>query len=206
MSTYFNISLRREEPDRYDQNREINTLIQKNFKDSVSKFLENPYPVYDYSGEDDFNREWNSPKNKDIPYSSSTLGESGCAVYVFHQGLRYRKGSIPSIEQLAQILAENGYYEPGKGTWHCLFDHWGLRRASNIKEIFDTLDIKELPLITILVSNQLYPVSKSGSGSHFVNIVGVTQNGFLIDDPNKENRLFLEFERVLPSVQVAWLW
>lgn len=205
-SAYFGIPPRRETPERYDLNREINTLIQKGFKDSVSKFLANPYQVFDYAVNEDFEREWNSDDNKDVPYGSSTLGESGCAVYAFHQGLRYRNGSVPRISNLACILAEEGYYEPGKGTWHNLFDHWGLRRASDIKEVFDAFDVKEFPLVTVLVSNKLYPPSKSSSGSHFVNLVGLVHGGFLIEDPSRKNRLHLDFNKILPAIQIAWIW
>lgn len=205
-STYFSIPPRRETPERYDLNREINNLIQKGFKDSISNFLSNPYPVYDYAVKEDFDREWNSDKNINVPYGSSTLGESGCAVYAFHQGLRYRNGSVPLISDLARTLAEEGYYEPGKGTWHNLFDHWNLRRASDIKEVFDALDVKEFPLITVLVANKLYPASKSNSGSHFVNIVGLVHEGFLIEDPSRKNRLHMRFEKILPAVQIAWIW
>ena len=208
MCTTFHIIPRRENPQRYDRNKKINSLIQKSFEDSISEFLEAPYPVYGGVIADDVFREWNSSKNKDIPYSSSTLGQSGCAVFTFHQGLRYSTKSVPTISTLAHVLASEEYYEPGKGTWHNLFDHWGLRRASDIKEVFDyfMLTIKERPIVTVLVSNKDYPYSESGVGSHFINLVGLTCKGFLIDDPNQEDRLFLEFKKILPAIHIAWIW
>lgn len=208
----FLINDRKESHERYEANRSINELIEKSFKASVQDFLQTPsnYTVRYSTTHYDRLREWNSPGNSIIPYASTHLGTSGCAIFVFHQGLRLQRvqlGFDPvPLAFLTDTIGKKGYYEPGKGTWHNLFDHYGLKRASNIQEIFDTLYIKEFPVVTLLVRNELYPEIDSTTGAHFINAVGIAENGLYIDDPNKSDRIFLEFEKILNSIQVAWLW
>lgn len=206
--SYFKLTQRFENPTRYNSNKVINNLIQNAFKESIRKFLDAPYPVSEYSSEADLERQWNCPKNQAIAYTiHSTLGQSGCAVYTFHQGLRLERNCKDlTLPELTDEIAYNIYYEPGKGTYHNLFDHYGLKRASDIQEVFDAFGINHKGVVTVLVSNKFYPKSQSKAGNHFVNIVGTTSHGLLIEDPNFENRIFLKFEEVLPAMLVAWIW
>lgn len=206
--TIFTLTPRQESPTRYDRNKEINRLIQDAFQNSIKEFLETPYPVPEYSSTEDAERQWNDSKNRDISYTiHTTLGQSGCAIYAFHQGLRLERGyKSLTLPELADEVGCNNYYEPGKGTYHNLFDHFGLKRASDIHEVFDAFGILHKRVVTVLVANKLYPGTESTSGNHFINVVGTTSSGLLIDDPNRERRIFLKFEKILPAMLVAWIW
>lgn len=207
----FTIPRRQESPKVWDENVLLNLMIERMLQTSIKDFLRNPEPVPTSIPAEDNVRVWNSPENEKIPYSTSTLGESGCAVYAFHQGLRLRERDCNiSIESLAAELGAKGYYEPGQGTYHNCFDHFGLRRASHVEEIFATLDAKESPMITLLVRNAKYPGTDAYSGSHFVNIIGSGREGeedvFFIDDPSYEQILTLSVKTILPAVNIAWIW
>ena len=208
MAYSFNTSPRKETPTRYDNNKEINLLIEKMFKASVKDFLENtPENIPSMIPEKDDGRIFNSPEIDSIKYGESTLGNSGCAVFTFHQGLRLSRGLKKfHIDLLAVILASKNYYEVGKGTYHNLFDHYGLRRASDIQEIFDTLQYKNNPVVTLLVRNAEYMANDLTSGRHFINVVGNTDYGFYVDDPQSPRRILLDFGEVVPAIDIAWIW
>ncbi len=205
----FNISKRDENPTRYDNNAIINLVIERMFKTSVKNVLKNPNSIYlpNKIAKPDKDRIWNSPEYGEIPYSSSNLCISGCAVYVFHQGLRLQRGlSDISIKELAEKIGSKGYYEPGKGTYHNLFDHFGLRRASSVEEIIENIASKENPVITVLVRNDDCHWNNSKSGKHFINIMGSSGNDFFIDDPNEGQRLVIAATDLLPAIDIAWIW
>lgn len=219
MATFY-LPERKETPKRYDNNRDVNNLIAKVFKESIIDFDENNYwediPIVikcnillanDY---------------KDVPYGGKTLGEAGCAVFCFEQGLCYRKifkvlfkkimfcfkqglcyRGGRHIKLLSKYIADLGYYEFGKGTWHNLFDHFELRRATHFQEIFDALKMGKL--ITILAENKEYSPIKAVEGSHFVNIVGKLGEYFVIDDPQM-GRINVPMREIFNATRVAWIW
>lgn len=178
----FYLPERKETPKRYDNNRDINDLTAIFFEESLIDFNEKDFqeniPQVTHAG---LYGAWDE-RFKDIPYGVKTLGEAGCAVFCFWQGLCTRAIYVGmDIEPFAKYLDDKHYYEPGKGTWHLLFDHYNLRRATNFQEIFDALKMGKI--VTILVRNKDYPLSKSKEGSHFVNIIGKSEGSFIIYDP-----------------------
>lgn len=204
----FNLPSRLESHEQYEANRAINTLISQSFVSSVSKYVSNetttePYTTAICTIETPFfvNSIKAIPAG-DLEYSSTTLRDSGCAVFCFNQGLTTRR-IYADLEDLAEEIAKKGYYEPDKGTWHCLFDHFGLRRASHYVEIIDAL--MRGTISTCLVSNALYHNDPNRCGKHFVNIVGVDKSKALIDDSNC-GRIIMDLELFLKAVQIAWIW
>lgn len=204
----FNMAPRLESHEQYEANRAINSLISQSFKRSVDKYVANettakPYEKAICTIETPFfvNPITTIPSG-DLEYSCTTLRDGGCAVFCFNQGLTTQL-IYADLEDLAEEIAKKGYYEPDKGTWHCLFDHFGLRRASHYVEIIDAL--MRGTISTCLVSNALYHNDPNRCGNHFVNVVGIDKSTVFIDDPNC-GRITKDFEAFLKAIKIAWIW
>lgn len=194
-----NLPLRAEIQERYEANRYINELIEKAFNESKERFdsenvpnsaiIKTPIRTVKAYG--------------NVPYglSGKTLKEAGCAVFTFEHGLRSRNIQI-ELKTLAYEIQAKGYYLYGKGTYHMLFDHYGLRRASDVTEVFDNLQMGKI--VTVLVKNSVY-YGDSSTESHFVNLVGIKDNKFIVDDSNF-GRKASKIETILEATRVAWLW
>lgn len=138
-----------------------------------------------------------------IPYGKngeSTLEKSGCAAFCFHQGIRTR-GELNDIISIAKLISEKGYYYPGRGTYHNLFDHYGIRRATHVNEIMSALSCGHI--VTLLVDNKLY--GSALAESHFINIVGKERENFIVDD-SRVGRTKVELSTVIAASRVAWIW
>lgn len=187
---------------RYDNNGKVNSEIAKAFKESIAVFDEECYketiPIVV--------REEISLAIyfKDVPYGGKTLGESGCAVLCFRQGLISRNvRTWMDMSTFAKYIADKGYYEMNVGTYHNLFDHYGLRRATHFQEIFDALKMGKL--VTILVENKKYFWDEANKDSHFVNIVGKEGKKFVIDD-SQMGRVYSPMRHIFDATRVAWIW
>lgn len=196
---------RKETPRRYDNNRDINDLIAIYFEESLMDFNENDFPenisqvtirgVY---------AAWEG-RFRDVPYGTKTLGEAGCAVFCLWQGLASRAiYTGMDLEDFANYISD--YYEQDKGSYHNLFDHYNLRRATHFQELFDTLKMGKI--VTLLVRNKDYSLSKSEEGSHFINIIGKDGSGFIIYDSQTEGIINygVPMRETLYATRVAWLW
>lgn len=204
MVEILNLPYCEEQKERYDVNCELNARIAQAFKESVNNFIQ--------SDAVDFSMEVVPPKEKillqeeykDVPYAEKTLGESGCAVFCFEQGLRCRGHKIQLVP-LTNEIADKGYYSFGNGTYHCLFDHYGLRRASDVEEVFAALTMGKI--LTALVRNSDYHEDESAVGSHFVNIVGIKDYDFIIDDSSSNTgRQKVGITKMLKAIRIAWVW
>ena len=213
MSTIkFTLPERRETPERYDANKIVNQAISDAFHASLGKAKEMaanavsevPYERSKMVLVSDVLK--SGVLAADIPYEVSTLGESGCAVFCLHDALtyaRYAEYSELDIETVAQEVAAKGYYEPGKGTYHNLFDHMGARRATDIQEIFDALCTRTRACVTLLVRNKDY---NGRSGRHFINIIYYDGTHFVVNDSSYERGLKVSVDTIFKSVDIAWLW
>ena len=203
-----NLSVRFEPSQRYDANTQINTAISAAFKDSLKTVILPahellPFPQIIYTVDSAF---YVSPTHSidagDLTYGDSTLAASGCAVFCFHQGLASQL-IYADLDELADEIVSKGYYEPGKGKLHNLFDHYGLKRATHYQEIVDALSRESI--VTVLVKNAAYHCDAKRTGNHFVNIVGYENGKFWVDDPAIGRRL-CGFTQLLEAVLVAWIW
>jgi len=205
---------RRETPERYDANRAINQAISDSFHASIVNraevarhavpevFYEPSHMVLvsDYLPESGILAE-------DFPYGVSKLGESGCAVFCLHDALTYARHSDYSelsLEAVAMEVASKGYYEPGKGTYHNLFDHVGTRRATDIQEIFDALCTRTRACVTMLVLNKEY--NGRPNGRHFINAVYFDGKHFIVNDSSYGRGMEMDIDTILKSVDIAWIW
>lgn len=215
------IPRRLETPERYDNNRDINIAIAKAFKDSVSQYstpgetitelFVNPCSTVPSMAR--FSDEYQF--YKDIPghvggldYANTSIAYGGCAIPCLHQGLMTR-GIFKDIRDLASMLGALGYYETNKGTYHNLFDHWGLRRATHYQEIFDNLTMGSI--VTLLINNGGYSGNSLETGRAFINIVGLDADlddapYFYVDDPALDERRGFEAIGILEATEVAWIW
>lgn len=206
-----------EQEDIYLAHKQLNEQIAECFKASKSDTFT---VAHDNIPSDDLERVFKTRENCDIPYgTTTTLGQSGCAIYCLHQALRLKKGLQISIADLADIVASQGYYFPGRGTYHCLYDHCledhclgdssndssdKSHRACSIQQLYDYLSYESLPLATTLVDNSIY--WGRNSGSHFVNVGGIDHVGVYIYDSEENHRIFMEHEKFIAACKVAWLW
>lgn len=216
------ISKRIELPQRYDRNQKINLAIKQAFADSVAEFVApmDTYvlpayipPISKYDDEYHEYEKGTTTTCGELPYNSTTIKDGGCAVCCFKQGLAVQ-GYPTDLKDLADILGKKGYYEPGKGTWHQLFDHWGLRRATHYAEVFEALD--RGTIVTALVRNIDYPGNNLETGKNFINIVGAgtdyieqldkeKENTFYVDDP-AIGRIEFFAKDILKAIEFAWIW
>ena len=214
MSTIINFILpeRRETPERYDANKIVNQAISDAFHSSIvnraevasNAVAEVPYEPSNMVLASDVLA--SGTLAADVPYGVSTLGESGCAVFCLHDALTYaRQSDYPEldIETVAKQVAEKGYYEPGKGTYHNLFDHVGARRATDIQELFDALCTRTRACVTLLVRNKDY---NGRSGRHFINIIYFDGNHFYVNDSSYGRGVKVDVGIIFRSVDIAWIW
>lgn len=203
MKQFIELIEREETPARWDANKKINAMIMESLRESI-KNQDYSIPVVTKKRHF-FPMITISEETKDIPYGSSTLGASGCAVFCFEQGLRVTEIADIDISELAAEIARKGYYyEPEKCTYHNLFDHMGLRRVSHVQEIFDTIltGTDSFPLITLLVRNKDY---NGRDGKHFINISDYSDGKFFVHDSSIGQR-FVSADKILNAIEVAWIW
>lgn len=204
-----NLVPRLEASSRYQANAKINEAINQSF----AKSLETPPTTFNYDYKafplhistiksDYYDKLATMPCGK-LPYGpTTTLEKSGCAVFCFHHGLTSR-GFTLDLKVLAHEIYKKGYYEEGKGTYHNLFDHYGLRRATHYNDIIDALSRRSIS--TCLIQNSIYHNDSSRTGSHFVNVVGLHGNLVVIDDPSI-GRTKKFFTDLIQSISIAWIW
>lgn len=202
-----------ESEDKYLDHKVEKERIAKKFSKSKDSFV---YPSTENIPSPDFERVYNSEKTQGIPYGAyTTLGKSGCAIFVLHQVLRLKCGITIDIRELAELVAEQGYYYPGRGTYHCLFDHAGSKeentdapgkchRATSVNELLNYLAKSETPVATLLVKNSVF--YGRDTGKHFVNCTGITNLGILVNDPEASSTLTVSAEKLVAATEVAWLW
>lgn len=153
----------------------------------------------------DPDRIFRNSKVSKIPYGpTTTLGKAGCAVFVIHQGLRLNRNTEINIADLAAQIAELGYYCARKGTYHVLFDNLRCKRARSVQQMIDYLSTPEKPVATLLVKNPIY--FGRDTGRHFINAVGITNFGFIIDDSECASRQTISYEKIVAACEGAWLW
>ena len=204
MANIFYLPERKETPKRYDNNKYVNMLISAMFKDSIADFDENEHPEKMLINVEDILL---ACQFENVPYGCKTLGQAGCAVFCFEQGLCYRNGGRDNplyIEYLSKYIGDKGYYAKDNGTYHGLFDHYGLRRATHFQDIFDALKMGKL--VTILVENKKYFEDETSKDSHFVNIVGTDEKKFVIDDSSLIGKVYSPMRHIFDATRVAWIW
>lgn len=197
---------RKESPERWDTNRDINEMIAQAFKKSVKSFNGSSSVVSGIIS---------GPKVREIltissPYLDTVCGEilyggkkmseTGCAIFCLHQGLEKRLKDEIDIAELAQEVEAKGYYEPGKGTYHNLLDHIGLRRATDCAEVLMTSS-----MCTMLVKNDKYHGDPNRKGNHYVNVVGFNGDMAIIDDPVVGRKSILVKDLFAATI-IAWMW
>lgn len=205
MTNYtFSLPERRETSKRWDFNQIINSSIEAAFRASIHEFDEAKFA-------DSENFELSSPPiltaelYKDVPYGGKTLGEAGCAVFALEQGLHYRFGEpVMQIEELAKYVADLDYYEYGKGTYHNLFDHYGLRRATHVDDVIYALYMDKM--VTVLVRNCDYSPLEKNEGSHFINLVGKSGKNFSVADSQLDTQINVPAIEIFKATRVAWIW
>ena len=198
MNLEFCIPQREESNERFENNAAINEIIAVAFQESIEKFmLESDIKIKDIVA-----------TYRVIPWArnyemigggKSRLDKYGSAVFCLWQGLYTRNVEV-LIGELVSELTRKKY---DSKTWHVIFDHMGLRRATSIDEIFDTLKCRRL--VTLLVKNSIYPNSKMGKGNNFVSLVGIKNSKFLVDD-SKAGRVAVDIKTMLQATEVAWIW
>lgn len=203
MITKIELVPRKELHSDYEEHRAINLKIFSDFKASLQEFD----PEVKLSIMTLMNEEiLHASDYSDVPYGSTTLEKSGCAVFCLEQGLRM-KGFNVNIADLAEEVYKKGYYESGKGTYHNLFDEYKngfCTRCSSYKEVFRSLEEKHI--LTILVENKKYYNNGSKTGRHFVNVVGKMKDYLIIDDSNTYNHTIKLSKDVFDATEVAWRW
>lgn len=207
-----NLAPQFEDHERYVANRNINEMISESFKNSLLNLKASDFesivvePLIKVISTID-SRFFVTPLTTipcgDLEYGTTNLRESGCAVFCFQQGLTIH-GIFSELDELSEEIAEKGYYHvPSNSTWHCLFDHYGLRRATHYLEIVDALCRDSI--CTVLVKNSVYHNNPDRDGNHFVNLVGIDETTICVDDPHIGRR-FMDFESLLKSVLITWIW
>lgn len=219
----YKIANREQSHERYEANRAINTKIQHSLRKSIEAFIEAPtkvcsccynvpniignntllgdktvgdiyYGEYAYSG-----------KSLDAPEAYvdgvkqyTTIREGGCAVLCAIQGIMHRNKGDIDIAKFTEILSKQGYYKPGKGTWHVLYDNLHARRAMNVLEIFEALS--KGSIVTCLVEGEF--------GRGYLNIVGIincdNSTNAIVDGP--EGRQEIPLISLIKEVEVAWIF
>ena len=187
---------------RHERNKEINEAIFASFRES----LKDSYRSHSYFFPTDEKRIFRDSKTENIPYGSSTLGKAGSAIFCFHQGLRLRRKVFIPISWIADEAGKKGYFRPGKGTSPYLFDNYGLRRATDIQEIFDSFKVNAAPTVTLLLDNKIY---NGVEGNYYVNVIGTDKNShenFMVDDPAFSDTKSVSIEAMLKATKIAWIW
>ena len=202
---YLELLPREESHVRYDINKEIYSRIEEAYKNSLKNLTpEDLAKVSKYVKPE--NLEFNiilSSTVAQISYSTSNLSKSGCALLCFEEGLKYKRRTPYCIDYISRVASANEYYEEGKGTYHNLFDHYGLRRCTSIYDVIDSINHDSL--FTVLVVNSLYHKDPKREGHHFVNLLTIIDGKAIIDDPSV-GRLEMDFIDFAKSSTKVWQW
>lgn len=201
---------RLESHNRYVNNQRVNALISECFAASMEDFIDqvdtiiNPGGICEITTHDSlyFISPDHAIRAGELPYATTTIEKEGCAIPCFQQGLTVQ-GIYEDIGTLATLIGDLGYYENDKGTWHQLFDHFGLRRATHWQEIYEAL--KRGSIVTCLVENSYYPANVITEGRNWINIVGANNTTFYIDDA-AIGRTCIDAYGILKSIVFAWIW
>lgn len=129
------------------------------------------------------------PAWADLPYATSTIGESGCGPAAMAMIItNLTKQQVTPVET-ANYAAQIGMYEPGVGSsWSIgprLAEHWGLRAEPVAKDITAITNALRNGALIITPGAGPQPFTSSG---HFIVIRGITANGmFRIGDSGHSN-------------------
>lgn len=169
-------------PDEYESYKKWSSEISATLKESTNQ-------TYNYKDcTIEVEKIKYQPEYESWKYGSSTLAEAGCAIFCIEHGSKKHY----SIETLAEVAAEKGYYEPGKGTWHHLFDRLGAVRLSYVQDIFSYLETGKI--VTVLYEH------------HFLNLVGVQGTNFLVEDSMYTDQRAIPITEIFKGMRVAWAW
>lgn len=193
-----------EPPEEYDAHKVENQKIAESFENSKSTFeidmSKNLLQITD-------RHILHSADYEKVPYGpNTTLGESGCAVFCLQHGLAIKGIDVP-IAKLAAELADKGYYEKGKGTYHSLFDRYKngfCTRCSLCQDIVDSL--LRGKMVTCLVDNSKYHKDSSRTGAHYINLVGKQGRYFLVEDSHISWTDIKSIETIINATMIAWSW
>ncbi len=195
---------RRETSRQWDINQMIEAAIAVAFSKSIGEFDEETAKNSEDIVIDIPKMLW-SEDYKDVDYGGKTLGEAGCGAFCFEHGLHFRFGTpAMPMADLAKYLADLGYYEYGKGTYHNLFDHYGLRRATHVNEVLNALDCSKI--VTVLVRNCDYSKIEKKEGSHFVNLIGKKGANFIVADPSLPEPVEVSMKEIFKATRISWIW
>lgn len=202
---YLELLPREESRVRYDINKEIYSKIEEAYKNSVKNLAPKDIakvPKYVNPENLEFSITLSSTVAQ-IPYSTSNLSKSGCAILCFEEGLKFKRHMQYCIDYISRVASANEYYEEGKGTHHNFFDHYGLRRCTSIYDVIDSMSHDSL--FTVLVVNSLYHKDPKREGNHFVNLLAIIEGKAIIDDPSV-GRVEMDFIDFAKSSIKVWQW
>jgi hypothetical protein len=118
------------------------------------------------------------PAWKDKPYSSSTIGVSGCGPSAMAMIITNLKGTRVTPVQTADYAASKGIYIPGSGSsWNIgptLAQHWGLHANALGVDVDSINQSLQAGGLVLAVGRGAVPFT---SGGHFIVIRGVTSDG-----------------------------
>lgn len=124
------------------------------------------------------------PAWKDKPYSSSTIGRSGCGPTAMAMIITALTGQAVTPVDTANYAASQGLYVPGQGSkWSIgpvLAEHWGLKSEPISKDIGAITAALKAGKLIITPGRGAKPFT---SGGHFIVIRAATENGkWLVGD------------------------
>ena len=126
--------------------------------------------------------------NFDMVYGPSTVQESGCGILC----IAHATNGKYTVEELANIAGKKGYCHPQFGTYHFLFDRLGAKRLKKANQVFKYLLKRKV--VTALIKG------------HYINIVGIHGNTFLIEDSKFLERQNIPINDLLVQIKIAWAW
>lgn len=193
-----------ESHERYEANEAIYALISKSFTASVKCFIPNDITTQKFGiTMSSFCESCTPFDNEELEHVSTIANNGDCAILCFQQGLAAQV-IYKDLETISKEIAETDHYKKSNTViWHCLFDHFGLKRASHYVEIIAALQRNSVS--TCLVSNALYHNNPNYYGEHFVNVVGIDKATVFVDDP-RCGRIPMDFRTFLEAVQISWIW
>ena len=204
----------REEPQEvYEAAKAQNQKIAIEYKNSIVKLnsLDVPMVRVDY---DPSQMVIVSEKNTNFPFGdSTTFGKSGGCPACIHDALIYTNPNFAGLTliEVMNEIARKGYYKPGIGTCHNVFEHFKLpTRAKNIEQVLKALATRRRAIVTMLVRNKTY---NGQEGRHFINVLYYRKLGniltsmfFIVNDNLIGNGISIPASKILNSTEIAWIW
>ena len=213
------LAVERESPEQFaeceDYPKELVELLEQN--EETYDFVENYAKREQYQGKeidlsDDYRAgsvpllmQWDKRWGYDL-YGDSMIGLSGCGPTCMTMAYLYYKGDTTmNPRKMAEFAQEQGYHTEEGTSW----DFW-TAGAESLGLSGETVSLSETVMKSVLDAGGLLVLSMLPgdftTGGHYILLRGYDENGFFVNDPNRNSNSEKQWDYDTLARQIKNLW